>query len=40
MRRQENDLLTSDFEELELIEKALDPALIVSASLRVNKRME
>ena len=40
MRRQENDLFTLDFEELELIEKALDSALTVSAFLRVNKRME
>ena len=40
MRRQENDLLTSDLKELELTEKASDPILTVSASLRVNKRME
>ena len=40
MRRQKNDLLTSDLKELELTEKASDPTLKISASLRVNKRIE
>ena len=40
IRRQEDDLPTSDLELLELDEKTADPVLTVSASLRVNKRME
>ena len=40
IRRQEDDLPTSDIEQLELEEKTADPVLIVSAFLRISKRME
>ena len=40
MRRQQEDLPTSDLEQLELDEKVANPVFTVSASLRVNKRLE